>query len=81
MQETTPLKLDRVRDNLPMPAHEAATYLGVTLDGLAKLIAGDPEFPVHRLGRGPKAHRRFYRSELDAWLRSRCSDQAPRQAS
>ena len=64
-----------------MPPREAASYLGVTLDGLAKLIAGDPAFPVHRLGRGPKAHRRFYRSELDTWLRSRCSDQAPGLAS
>jgi len=64
-----------------MPAPEAATYLDITLAGLAKIISEDPTFPVHRMGSGPKAHRRFYRSELDAWLRSRCSDQAPGLAS
>ena len=64
-----------------MPPPAAAKYLGITVAGLGKLIADDPRFPVHRLGDGPKAHRRFYRSELDAWLRSRCSDRAPGLAS
>ena len=73
------MKLDKVRDDVPMTAGEAAAYLTITLEGLAKLIREDPSMPVHRLGRGPKAHRRFYRSELDAWLRSRCSTRTPDQ--
>lgn len=61
-----------------MDASEAAAYLGV---GLTKLRDWEREqnLPVHRLGSGPKAHRRFYRSELDTWLRSRCTANPPDQ--
>jgi excisionase family DNA binding protein len=55
-----------------MSARDAAAYLDITVDGLAKLIREDRTFPVHRLGNGPRAHRRFYRSELDRWLTKRC---------
>lgn len=79
--ETTPTQLDRVRENAPMTPKMAADYLGVTVEGLGKLIAADEDFPVHRLGSGPKAHRRFYRSDLDLWLKSRCSTPIAGEAS
>ena len=68
-----------MRDNAPLTPKMAAEYLGVTVEGIGKLIAANPDFPVHRLGNGPKAHRRFYRADLDAWLRSRCSTRTPDQ--
>lgn len=71
--QTTNSELDRVRDDAPMAPPDACDYLDVTITGLARLIRMNPDFPVHRLGDGPKAHRRFYRSELDAWLRNRCT--------
>jgi hypothetical protein len=60
-----------------MDAYGAAAYLGLSLNGLNKIVRNDPSFPVHRMGTGPRAHRRFYRSELDRWLRNRCSDHHP----
>lgn len=71
------MKLDRVSIDAPLSAETAATYLDVTVDSLSKIIRDDDTFPVHRIGKGPKAHRRFYRSEIDAWLRNRCSDNTP----
>lgn len=68
------MELDRTRDDAPMTAAVAADYLRITVEGLDKLIRDSDAFPVHRLGNGPRAHRRFYRSEIDAWLRSRCSE-------
>lgn len=56
-----------------MAPGDAAVYLDVSVDALAKFERTDPDFPVHRLGRGPRAHRRYYAAELDAWLRNRCS--------
>jgi len=79
MSETTNLKLDTVVHDLPMSLDEAATYLLVTSRTVDRWIATNG-LPVHRLGAGPKAPKRFYRSELDAWVRSRCSDNTPREA-
>jgi len=76
MSETTNLKLDTVAHDLPMSVDEAAAYLLVTSRTVDRWIATGG-LPVHRLGDGPKAPKRFYRSELDAWVRSRCSDNTP----
>jgi excisionase family DNA binding protein len=59
-----------------MSIDEAARYLNVTPRTVDRYVNA-AALPVHRMGAGPKAHKRFYRSELDAWLRSRCSDTAP----
>ena len=76
MPEMTPLLLDTRAHDAPMSIDEAAAYLKVTPRTVDRYInaAG---LPVHRLGAGPKAMKRFYRAELDSWLRSRCSDRAP----
>ena len=61
-----------------MTPREAAAYLKLnprTFDEKVR-TAG---IPAHRIGSGPKAQRRFYRTELDTWLRSKCSDSAPGQ--
>jgi excisionase family DNA binding protein len=55
-----------------MTAREGAAYLGVARQTFDKYVA-EQGLPVHRLGNGPKAQRRVYASEIDAWLRSRCS--------
>lgn len=54
---------------MPVNAETAAFHLGVTPGTLDNLIRDNPDFPMHRIGSSAKAHRRFYRSELDAWLR------------
>jgi hypothetical protein len=57
-----------------MTATEAAHYLRINYRQMTRLQR-DPSFPVHRIGTGPKAVRRYYRAELDRWLRSRWSAQ------
>jgi len=58
-----------------MAAAEAADYLGVGVDMLARFEKEG--LVTHRLGSGPKAQRRWYRDELDAFVkrasRNRCS--------
>jgi len=63
-----------------MSIDQAAAFLGVTTRTVDRWIITE-DLPVHRLGKGPKAPKRFYRSELDAWIRirNRCSDSAPGQ--
>lgn len=61
-----------------MAPPEAARYLGVTPQTL-RVYEKDHGLPVHRMGTGPKAQRRFYRTELDRWLRSRWTANAPGQ--
>ena len=78
MPEMTNLKLDNVVHDLPMSVDQAAAYLGVTSRTVDRWISNSG-LPVHRLGAGPKAQKRFYRSELDAWIRNRCSDSRPGQ--
>ena len=70
------MQFDKLAINAPMTIQEAAAYLSVTPRTVDRFICED-ELPVHRMGDGPKAQKRFYRSELDAWLRSRCSDNTP----
>jgi predicted DNA-binding transcriptional regulator AlpA len=80
MKQTTSLKLDH-NDEL-MTAHEVAARLRVTLGAVAsyeKLT--DNPLPVHRLGSGPRAPKRYVRGEVEAWIRSRWSDRAAGQAS
>lgn len=76
IMETTPMKLDRVGLDAPMVAADAAAYLDVTVDTLDKLVRTEG-LPVHRLTSGPKAPRRFYRSDIDGWLKNRCSSETP----
>lgn len=61
-----------------MTARQAADYLQIDWQRLRhyEVTLG---LPVHRLGTGPKAVRRFYRDELDAWVKSRCIEPAPGQ--
>jgi excisionase family DNA binding protein len=61
-----------------MTAREGAAYLGVSRQTFDKYVA-QQGLPVHRLGTGPKAQRRVYASEIDAWLRNRWSDEQARQ--
>lgn len=67
-----------------MGVEQAAAYLGVTPRTIDRWIK-DSGLPVHRTGPtgvGRKPHRRFYRSELDTWLRNRYdSDRAAHPAS
>lgn len=82
MTETTNLQLDTVSDRVaidaPLDAADACAYLKVTDRTLARWV--ELGAPVHRIGSGPKAPRRFYRSELDRWVRNRCSDITARSA-
>jgi excisionase family DNA binding protein len=59
------------------PATTAA-YLGCTKDTLLvweKTLG----LPTHRIGTGRRAPKRFYRSEIDEWLKSRCTAPAAGQ--
>ncbi len=78
MREMTSVELDITAHDRPMTAKQAAAYLQVGPDRLRswELRAG---LPTHRLGNGPKAERRYYAAELDAWLKSRCITPAPDQ--
>jgi excisionase family DNA binding protein len=76
-----PPTVDQLERDAPMTAQQAAAYLGVTVRTFDRIGRTDPSMPCHRLGTGTKAPRRFYRSELDGWLRSRWSRQQPGRAS
>lgn len=72
--ETTNLSFDSMRDTptVWVSIEGAAEHFGVTprtIDRWEK----EEGLPVHRLGRGPKAHKRYDPLELDVWARSRCS--------
>jgi len=69
------VKLDRVRDTptVWLDVDGAADHFGVTgrtIDRWEK----EAGLPVHRLGIGPKARKRYDVIELDVWARNRCSD-------
>lgn len=82
------MELDRVALNAPMAAREAAAYLGVGIDMLARFEKEG--LVTHRLTSGPKAQRRWYRADLDAFVqrplatkgrqRIRCSENTPGDA-
>jgi hypothetical protein len=78
MPQMTPVELDMVAQDAPMTAEQAAAYLQTGIDRLW-MWEKRYNLPTHRLGAGPKAQRRYYRSELDAWLRSRCIAPTPDQ--
>lgn len=64
-----------------MTAKQAAAYLQIGLDRLGE-FEKHHELPTHRLGTGPKAQRRYFKDELDAWLKFRWTAKtADRQAS
>lgn len=70
MSETTNLLFDSGAQDVPVGITEAAAFLGVTPRTVDRWIRLEA-LPVHRLGSGPKAQKRFYLSELDQWIRSR----------
>ena len=76
MSRMTNMKLDIGVEDRPMTAKQAADYLQVNWQKLRdwEVRLG---LPVHRLGVGPKAQRRFYRAELDQWVKSRCINTDP----
>lgn len=57
----------------PWNIAQAADYLDVSERMIADLEKGDPPLPVHRLGTARNSLKRYYRSEIDEWLRSRWS--------
>lgn len=75
----TKMKLDSGVIDGPMTAKQAADYLQVSWQQL-RVWEVEYGLPVHRLGTGPKAQRRFYREELDQWVRSRCINPTPARA-
>lgn len=80
MDQMTSMKFD---ENGLMTAQEVAERLRVTLASVAayEKLEENP-LPVHRLGTGPKAPKRYVRGEVEAWIRSRWSDRnAGQQAS
>lgn len=60
-------------DDAPGTLARVADYLDVSTKTVTRWIT-DHGLPVHRVGTGPRATMRFYRVEVDAWLRNRCSD-------
>jgi len=62
-----PLTIDQVAELLRVSEVTVRRYY--THDGL----------PVHRLGRARNAQVRFFRGEVLAWLRSRCTATTPGQ--
>jgi excisionase family DNA binding protein len=58
-----------------MTSAEAAEYLSVPRDSLTRLEKRG--LPVHRMGTGPKAPKRYFAAELDTWLKSKCNAQTP----
>lgn len=74
--QTTKVKLDSEAQDAPMTAKQAAAYMGVSRQTFDKYVKAG-WVPVHRLGDGPKAHRRFFESELKIAIRNRCSDTPP----
>jgi excisionase family DNA binding protein len=72
--------LDAWNDGAPGNMYRAAEHLDVTPRTIARWIE-QHDLPVHRVGVGRRAVQRFYRAELDQWLRSRCSDSTPGGAS
>lgn len=69
MDERTQMKLD-----LPvmLTAHDVCRMFQVSLETL-KRMEDEWGFPVHRLGTGPKAPRRYELEAVLIWFRSRCS--------
>ena len=61
-----------------MTAAEVCAYLSVTLETLGR-FERELNLPTHRLGTGPKAQRRYYRNEVDAWVKSRWTANQPGQ--
>jgi excisionase family DNA binding protein len=61
-----------------MTRREAARYLKVTIATVRRLEL-DGGLPTHRLTNAPNAPTRYYRSELDRWLRSRWTANNPGQ--
>jgi len=52
----------------PLSINQAATYLQISVRTLRRRI-DDSGLPAHRIGSGETGVQRFYRSELDAWVR------------
>lgn len=70
--QTTKVIFDNELHDVPMTAAQAAAYMGVSRQTFDKYVKAG-WVPVHRLGSGPKAHRRFFESELKIAIRNRWS--------
>jgi excisionase family DNA binding protein len=55
-----------------MTCAEVAIYFHVSERTIDRW-AVEEGLPVHRVGGGQKPRKRYYRTELDTWARSRCS--------
>lgn len=60
----------------PLTIDQVAALLNIAEVTVRRYYKRDG-LPVHRLGRGPNAQVRFFRSEVLAWLRSRCTAPPP----
>jgi hypothetical protein len=69
MLETTLMKLDR---DVILTADDMCDWLQIGPSTLTKLEK-EEGLPVHRLGSGPKAPRRYLQPEVVEWFKSRCS--------
>jgi excisionase family DNA binding protein len=72
MSETTQVKSD---DDRPMTQPEVAAYLRIDPRTVA-LLTRTKGLPAHHLGHKTV---RYYRDEIDRWLRNRCSSPVARQ--
>lgn len=78
MDETTNLQLVTTpttewQYGYPGTFADVSAYLKVERRTINRYIVDDG-LPCHAIGRGKRARKRFYREEVDAWLRSRCFD-------
>lgn len=64
--------MELVYDHPVMLPDEAAQLLRVSMRQLRELELHEG-LPVHRMGHGSKAQRRFLRDELIRWLEFRCT--------
>lgn len=60
----------------PITQEEAAEHLRCSLDTLRRWQREHRDFPVHRTSTRGSAAPLYFRSELNQWLRSRCSEPA-----
>ena len=68
MTETTRSVFDRWVNDDPVGPDTVAERLGVSIDWIGDAVKNG--MPVYRLGSGSRAHRRFRRSEVLAWMQA-----------
>jgi predicted DNA-binding transcriptional regulator AlpA len=75
MPETTNVQLHEK----PVTSDAVCDFLGISPKTLIT-YENELALPVHRIHAGTRAPKRYYLSEVNAWLRSRCSRPAPSSA-